>query len=137
MALTTTLEFGDNTIQRYSRSYMVADCRCVYDRPYNEFRPTGAAHCDRVELTVVAPGKDDHNLYDWYDSQAMQSGRISISMSTALGSSADATQEIYFENAVCFSLSELYDIDSSYRRLIKLCIESEEIKIGDVTFKRF
>ena len=79
MALIAALEFGDNNIGRYSKSYLVSDCRFVFTRPYNSYRPEGMARCERLELDVVAPGKNDLNLFEWYDSQGVQSGRIVIS----------------------------------------------------------
>ena len=80
MALIAALEFGDNNIGRYSKSYLVSDCRFVFNRPYNSYRPEGMARCERLELEVIAPGKNDLNLFDWYDKQGVQSGRIVISM---------------------------------------------------------
>ena len=44
------------------------------------------------------------------------------------------TQTIYFEDAKCFSLSEIYDIDSSRRRLLKIAIGAEKMTIDDTTF---
>ena len=44
MALTAVLEFGDNTINRYSKRYLVADCKFIFNRPYNAFCPQGVAH---------------------------------------------------------------------------------------------
>ena len=37
MALIAALEFGDNNIRRYTKQYLLADCRFVFDRPYNAF----------------------------------------------------------------------------------------------------
>ena len=115
MALIAALEFGDNNIGRYSKSYLVSDCRFVFDRPYNSYRPEGMARCERLELEVIAPGKNDLNLFDWYDKQGVQSGRIVISK--------------------CFSLSENYDINTSRRRTLKLAIEAETITVDDVLFQ--
>ena len=125
MALLAALEFGDNNIGRYSKSYLVSDCRFVFHRPYNSYRPEGMARCDRLELEVIAPGKNDLNLFDWYDKQGVQSGRIVISLAA----------EVYFEDAKCFSLSENYDINTSRRRTLKLAIEAETITVDDVVFQ--
>ena len=57
MALTAVLEFGDNSIKRYSKQYLVSDCRLLFDRPFNSFSPEGATRCERVEVTVVASGR--------------------------------------------------------------------------------
>ena len=54
MALLAVLEFGDNSIQRYSKQYLVSDCRFVFDRNHNAFSPEGAARCNQIEVVVVA-----------------------------------------------------------------------------------
>ena len=84
---------------------------------------------------MVAPGKEDLGLFEWYTKQSMQDGRLVITMSGGLYDSQD-TQTLYFENAKCFSLSEFYDINSSARRIIRLAIGAEKVEIDDVTFER-
>ena len=134
MALTAVLEFGDNNIRRYSKQFMVADCRFIFDRFYNDFCPEGDTRCERMELFVVAPGKEDLTLFEWFANQSVLDGRVVISLGAANDSSLDS-QEIYFEDAVCFALSEIYDIDSSKRRLLKLSILANKICIDDVCFE--
>ena len=134
MALTAVLEFGDNNIRRYSKQFMVADCRFVFDRSYNDFCPEGDTRCDRMELFVVAPGKEDLTLFEWFADQSVLDGRITISLGATNDNSLDS-QEIVFEEAVCFALSEMYDIDSSMRRLLKLSILASKICIDDVCFE--
>ena len=135
MALIAALEFGDNNIGRYSSSYLVSDCRFVFKRPFNSYRPEGIAHCERLELDVVAPGKNDLNLFDWYDKQGVQSGRIVISLAAEAKLDEKDAQVILFENAKCFSLSEDYDINSSRRRNLKLAIEAETITVDNIIFQ--
>ena len=134
MALTAVLEFGDNNIRRYSKQFMVADCRFVFDRSYNDFCPEGDTRCDRMELFVVAPGKDDLTLFEWFADQSVLDGRVTISLGATSDNSLDS-QEIVFEEAVCFALSEMYDIESSMRRLLKLSILASKICIDDVCFE--
>lgn len=134
MALTAVLEFGDNSIKRYSKQFLVADCRFVFDRPYNDFCPEGHTRCERMELFVVAPGKEDLTLFDWFANQSVLDGRVIISLGATNDNSLDS-QEIYFEEAVCFALSEMYDIESSMRRLLKLSILANKICIDDVCFE--
>ena len=134
MALTAVLEFGDNNIRRYSKQFMVADCRFVFDRSYNDFCPEGDTRCDRMELFVVAPGKEDLTLFEWFADQSVLDGRITISLGATNDNSLDS-QEIVFEEAVCFALSEMYDIESSMRRLLKLSILASKICIDDVCFE--
>lgn len=134
MALTAVLEFGDNDIRRYSKQFMVADCRFVFDRSYNDFCPEGDTRCDRMELFVVAPGKEDLTLFEWFANQSVLDGRVIISLGATNDNSLDS-QEIVFEEAVCFALSEMYDIESSMRRLLKLSILANKICIDDVCFE--
>lgn len=134
MAFTATLEFGDNNIKRYAKKYLVADCRFLFERPYNGFSPEGAARCERVEVVVVAPGKEDLGLFEWFYSQGVRDGRLVLSLQSV--TSDEDIQYLYFDEAKCFSLSECYDVDTAKRRLLKLGIMAEKITIDDVAFKR-
>lgn len=136
MALTAVLEFGDNSIKRYSKQYIVSDCRLLFARPFNGFSPEGAARCERVEVTVVAPGKDDLGLIEWFSTQGVQNGRLVISLTNELKDNESDSQILYFEEAKCFSLSEYYDINVSRRRLLKLAIGAETLEIDGVTLNR-
>ena len=59
MALNATLQFGDNDAGLYTKNYLVIDCLCSFRRSHNGLGPDGLAHCDCVELEVVAPSRDD------------------------------------------------------------------------------
>lgn len=137
MALTAVLEFGDNNIKRYSKHYLVSDCRFLFQRPDNGYSPEGSVRCERVEVTVVAPGKEDLGLVEWFSTQDVQNGRIVISLSNDLKDNDSDTQILYFEEAKCFSLSEYYDIKVSRRRILKLAISAETMEIDGVTLNRF
>jgi hypothetical protein len=136
MALVAILEFGDNGIKRYSKQYLVSDCRLLFSRAFNGYSPEGGARCERVEVTVVAPGKEDHSLIEWFSSQDVMSGRLVISLTNEFRDNDSDTQTLYFEDAKCFCLSECYDIKVSCRRLLKLAITAETIKIDNVTVQR-
>ena len=136
MALTAVLEFGDNSIKRYSKQYLVSDCRLLFARPFNGFSPEGAARCERVEVMVVAPGKDDLGLIDWFSTQGVQNGRLVISLTNEVKADDADAQILYFEGAKCFSLSEYYDVNVSRRRLLKLAIGAETLEIDGVTLNR-
>ena len=136
MALIAVLEFGDKNIKRYSKQYLVSDCRLLFARPFNGFTPESGTRCERVEVTVVAPGKDDHSLLEWFSAQTVQNGRIVISLANETNDKDSDTQVLYFEEAKCFSLSECYDINVSRRRLLKLAISAETFEIDGVTLHR-
>jgi hypothetical protein len=134
MALTAVLEIGDNTTKLYYKQYMLTDLRLVFNRSYKVV-PTGIARCERMELTVVAPGKDDLFMFDWFLRSTSISGRIVITLNDEDKGSDSNSQVIFFEDAYCFSMSEKYDIDNSRRRLLKMAMVSEKIDIKEVTFK--
>ena len=136
MALTAVLEFGDNNIKRYSKQYLVSDCRFLFQRPNNGYSPEGSVRCERIEVTVVAPGKEDLGLVEWFSTQDVQNGRIVISLSNDLKDNDSDTQILYFEEAKCFSLSEYYDINVSRRRILKLAISAETMEIDGLTLNR-
>ena len=136
MAFAAFLEFGDNTIKRYSKQYLVSDCRLLFARSFNSFSPEETARCKGVEVTVVAPGKDDLGLMEWFSTQSVQSGRIVFCLTNEATINDDDAQIIYFEDAKCFSLSEFYDINVSRRRLLKLALSAESLEIDGVTLNR-
>ena len=84
---------------------------------------------------MIAPGKKDLGLFQWFSNQEIREGRIAISLIGDLMQNQAEPQVIYFENAKCLSLSEMYDIDNSSRRLVKLAIVADSIEIEDVEFK--
>lgn len=96
MALIAALEFGDNNVQRYTKQYLLADCRFVFDRPYNSFSPERPARCERLELVVIAPGKSDLNLFQWFSNQETRDGRIAISLIGDMMQNAAEPQVVYF-----------------------------------------
>ena len=134
MALIAALEFGDNNIKRYTKQYLLADCRLVFDRPYNSFSPERPARCERMEVVVIAPGKRDLSLFQWFTQQDIKDGRIAISLLGDSNQNEGEPQVIYFENGRCLSLSEMYDIYNQRRRLLKLAIIADKIEIEDVEF---
>lgn len=135
MALIAVLEFGNNSIGRYHKQYLVSDCHMTHQRRYNRFCPEGPAHSETLEVSVICANREELNLYEWYDTLETQDGRVVIKANAVKSSDSTSEHIIYFENARCFSLSESYDIDVA-RRTLKLGIEAEAVKIDDVEFKR-
>jgi hypothetical protein len=139
MALAACLEFGDNNIRKYSKTYLLLDCHYEFDRSYNEFHPDSAVRCQRVEIVVPAPGKEDTTLFEWFNSRGVRSGRIAFYLIDDTTYKSVEKQVLYFEDAICFSLAEEYDLNSSRRRQIRLGIMAEEMVLGNVllTYKSF
>ena len=134
MALIASLQFGDNESRLYSNTYTVCDVKCHIWRPYTRYHPNGAARCERMTVTVVAPGKEDLTLLDWYVKRSPMTGRVVIAMSNDAKLNVTAEKEILFENAVCFKLVEDYHIDNETRRLLTLSFEAESLMVDKVTF---
>ena len=134
MALLATLQFGDNNVGRYTRDYLVTACKTTYVTPHNQFRPDSIARCTRIEVAVIAPGRDDLNLYDWYIEQGVFSGRIVFDLSEIAANHQACRRILKFDNAQCFSLAESYDIATHFRRQLTLGFEAETVNIDDVEF---
>jgi len=128
-----SLQFGDNGTLLYSEEYLVADCNCHFTRCHNSFRPDGNARCDKVRVKVVAPGRDNLNIFEWYAGKTVQSGRIVIHLALNDGRE-DEVKEILFEDATCVSIAEVYDIGVSSRRMLTIEMAPEKIMIDSVEF---
>lgn len=133
MALTAKLQFGDNANQQYPQEYLVADCRCHFRRGYNHAQPQSDARCDQVDLTVVAPKKENLSLFDWFISNGVQSGRIVLDAVSANNNTGDS-KVIYFEDAYCYSLAEDNDIDKAEQRMLKISFVADKITISGIEF---
>ncbi len=128
------MQFGNNQISLYSKTYDVVECKCHFKRHHNFYLPDANAICDKMELTVVAPGKEDLNLYEWYIDQTSQSGKLTFDLTVASNNGAQVTKEITFEDALCFSIAENYDINKQHRRLLTLEVIADQITVEDVKF---
>lgn len=135
MALIATLEFGDNEIRRYSKQYLLADFRCHLVRHHNEARPDGNPRCEHMELTVIAPGRADLNLFEWYVGSYTMNGRVLVSIPDSSPNQDEMVKAVYFENAVCYSIAEEYHIDESKRRTLKLQIVATAVTVDDIELK--
>lgn len=134
MALIASLQLGDNNNQIYPKEYLVSQVKCHVVRPHNTFYADSKPRCERLELTVIAPGKEDLTLIDWYISQEPMSGRVIVSLSNEAKLGVGDSKEIYFEDGICFRLAEDYNIDAG-RRTMTLSIATEALTIDNVEFK--
>ncbi len=135
MALLANLQIGDNDSKRYAQNYLVTEVHSHVFRRHNKYLPDSGSHCERLEITVVTPGKQDMTLIEWYTRQTSLSGRIVVELSGNGQGNTEQTHEILFNNAFCFRLSEAYHIDQSRRRMLSLAFEAEEMIIDGITFK--
>ena len=77
-----------------------------------------------MDMTVVVPGREDLNLYEWYVNQGGISGRILI----------DDEKQILFEDGVCFSIKEEYHIDDNRRRSVRLLVAVRSLEVEGIQF---
>lgn len=134
MALSAHLQFGDNKSGRYTSDYLLVDCRSSFRRSHNDLRPDGVAYCDQIEITLVAPERDDMTLHNWFIDEDELSGRIVFDLSSIASGNAMPTKTLFFEDARCFALQESFDKDTRFRRLLKLTFEADSITMDDVDF---
>ena len=134
MALMARLQFGDNMTGHYSNEYLVMDCHLHFSRHHNHFRPDTDARCEQLELVVVAPGKEDLNLYEWYIQNSTMSGRIVFDLQTVAHDN-NLEKVILFEDAYCFAIEEEYHIDTQKRRCLSLSLMADHVEINDTAFE--
>lgn len=136
MSLSATLQIGDNNIGVYDRQYKVVRCQYNFSRGYNFRMPDTTSRNKSISITIVAPGKEDLSLYDWYINRTVLNGRILFDLS-GQAMFDENPKTIYFEGASCFSLSESYHIDQEKRRLIHIEITTEETTVDNIRFKNY
>jgi hypothetical protein len=131
MAFSSKLQFGDKNSDHV---YNVADCHLHFMRHYNHFRPDTDARCEKVEVVVEAPGKNDLRLQEWFINNEPQNGRVIFDIpSKTAETSSEKTVE--FEGAYCYSLEEVYHINIQRRRFFRLAIVADKITINQTEFK--
>ena len=135
MSLSARLYIGDNVSANYTKEYQVTQCSVKVSRHHNSYLPDADPRCDEVVLSVVAPDKDDLNLVEWYIDQTVLSGKIVVDLSNQ-SAKYDVTERTFqFEDAKCFSITELYDIDGHHRHLLRLGVMMKELVIDEVVFQ--
>ena len=136
MSLSATLQIGDNHIGVYNRQYKVVRCQYNFSRGYNFRMPDTTARNKSIAITIVAPGKEDLSLYDWYINRTLLSGRIVFDLS-GQAMFDEQPKILLFEGASCFSLNESYHIDQETRRLLHIEITAEETMVDSISFKNY
>jgi hypothetical protein len=136
MSLIKKLLIGDNHAGRYTKEYLLTDFKTHTLRMHDEYRPGADKYCDYVEATVIAPGREDMLMYEWFISRSTLSGKVLIQLPPKANQSEPDYQEIFFEEATCFSFEEEYHITRNQRRMLRLQFVAEEVIINGITFKR-
>lgn len=135
MSLLKKLQIGNNEIGKYTQDYLLMDYQCHTCRQHNDLRPEADKFCERIDMTVVAPGRENVQLYQWFISQETESGRILIELPPN-AKNDDEKKEVFFENAVIYSLEEEFHFNTDRVRKLKLSIVAEQVTIDGVTFNR-
>lgn len=135
MSLSARLYIGDNASSYYMKEYPITQLKTDVSRRYNTYRPDSDPKYKVITLSVVAPGKDDMTLHEWYIDQTRLSGKIVIDL-TNLTARYNTTERCFkFEEAICFSIAETYDIGATSRHQIKLKIMARQMEIDDMEFQ--
>lgn len=135
MSLLKKLQIGNNEIGKYTSEYLLMDYKCHTCRHCSELRPDADKFCERIDMTIVAPGREDASLYQWFISQAPESGRILIELPPNAKQEGEK-KEVLIENAVVYSLEEEFHFNTDRVRKLKLSIVAEKVIIDGVTFNR-
>ena len=131
MAFSSKLQFGDKNSDHV---YNVADCHLHFMRHYNHFRPDTDARCEKVEVVVEAPGKNDLRLQEWIINNEPQNGRVIFDIPSKTAE-ASSEKTVEFEGAYCYSLEEVYHINIQRRRFFRLAIVADKITVNQTEFK--
>lgn len=109
---------------------MAREVRCHLKREYDFFHPTSKTVCESISLSIESPDRDDRFLQEWYITGDSHSGRILIDISDPAKENQERIKQIFFEDAVCFSIGESFASDS-VRRIINLNINCEKVRTSD------
>ncbi len=135
MPLLRKLQIGNNDLGKYSKEYLLSDYKLHTFRKTDNLRPETQKYCERIELTVIAPGREDVTLYEWFIEQSTLNGRILIVLPPQGEHDKEETKEILFDNASCFALEEDYHIGVSQRRTIKLSLVADIVEVEGIIYK--
>ena len=136
MSLLKKLQIGNNQTGRYSSEYLLKDYKCHMCRKCNEYRPYAEKYCESITLAVIVPGCTNVSLYDWFIRQHAENGRILIEIPPQGDRDVLDNKEVQFTNATIFSLEEDFHFEQDQRRMLKLSLVADEVKIDGVIFRR-
>jgi hypothetical protein len=135
MEVQAMLQIGNNESQIYTKQYNVVNLHCHFSRHTGNSRPDTDACCERIDITLVAPGMNDVSLYNWYISGNPLSGKVSFDLTNGLGNAKQSDSDLTFDDAYCFAIEEDYHIDKHLRRTVKLSIVADKVTFEGATFK--
>lgn len=136
MSLIKKLQLGNNEIGRYTTEYLLKDYQCHTCRHYTDYRPSADKFCERIDMTVIAPGREDVSLYNWFINKGAESGRILIELPPNSSQKPQEKKEVLFENAVVYLLEENFNFETDRVRQLKISIVAEQVTVDGVRFNR-
>lgn len=137
MTIITNLQFGDNETGLYNKSYLVVDCKSHVSRSCSAFMPQSKPVCQDLEVTVVAPTKEDLELYEWYFMNEVKNGRILYHIQDISSRGEEILERsVFFQDALCYKMHERYTIDDNQLRLLTLSISARQFRIEDIPFNK-
>lgn len=136
MTLQTKLQFGDNATGHYTREYRVVSYHNGVGRMFHAFNPLTVARDTDIQITIVAPSKEDLSLYEWFVDNSMMSGRIVFDIMDVKSPGGILARSLYFYDAYCVTLKDRYDIHQKTRRMLTLVLTPAKIKVEEVEFER-
>ena len=113
--------------------FPLIDYKCHLTRSHNETRPDGLTWSDRIELDVVATSKHDTRIYQWYVNRSLMSGHLLFN--DGPDDDSEKVKEIFFKDALCYGISEKYDIGDKAKRILHLSIVADVTTFDDVELK--
>ena len=135
MNILAHLQFGDNVSALYHKDYLVVGCRTHLMRGHNAYHPDTTPTCESLEVTVVAPGKEDLELHEWFFTNSSRRGRILFElMAVRADQEGVLKRSFYFDSAPCFSLQEHYDLKERSLRLLTLRLSVKTFRVDQVLF---
>lgn len=135
MSLFANLYLGDNASGTYTNTYRVVQCEVKVSRHHNSYTPDDNPRCDQLILSVIAPGKNDLMLFEWYIDQTSLSGKVVVDLTNQSAKYDITTRTFKFEDAKCFSMDETYDISDTNRHQLKLGIMVKKLEIDETEFQ--
>ena len=135
MSLSARLYIGDNLSSNYTKEYQVTQCEVKVARNHTLYRPDGNPRCSVANISLIAPDKDDLELFQWYIDQTSLSGKIVVDLTNQSAKYDITTRTFKFEDAKCFSIDEIYNISDTNRHQLKLGIMVKKLEIDETEFQ--
>lgn len=135
MNIITHIEFGNNQVGIYNHDTLVTEVHTHFSRQFNAFHPSSIANCTSLDISIIAPLKDDLFFQEWYVNNGVHSGRLKFELMN-LDSRGESASERYlwFFDAQCYYLGERYDINDKSLRIMDLKLKPVRCMIDKVDF---